>query len=208
MFYAVLYNKIKDAYYGKPVYPQRIQYKDYTFWVKKQQNAEAEYWKNKTVSYAGSLIYADFKRPLIQTFQAEKISHHLDKKTIEKLAMVNNTTIYKLLLSQFIILLHKYIHEDNIQIGTITSGRTHPDIQNTLGMFVNTLPFIQSVSDEDTLKETLIKTEKEISNLFANQNYTIDQIIADHKIPISDSQNPLFNILFLQNTSDNFESNV
>ena len=204
----ILYNKIKDAYYGKPISPERIQYKDYTFWVKKQQLIEAAYWKNKVVSDTGSLIYADFNRPLVQTFNGAKISCSIDKKTIEKLAMDNNTTIYKLLLSQFIILLHKYTNEDNIQIGTITSGRTHPDVQSTLGMFVNTLPFIQSVSGDDTLKETLIKTEEELSSLFANQNYTLDLIIADYKVSTSSSYNPLFNIVFLQNTAKGFENEV
>ena len=204
----ILYNKIRDAYYGRLIYPERIQYKDYTFWVKKQQAIEADYWKNKVVSDTGSMIYADFNRPLVQTFNGEKISYSLDKKAIEKLAMDNNTTIYKLLLSQFVILLHKYTNEDNIQIGTVTSGRTHPDVQSTMGMFVNTLPFIQSVSSEDTLKETLIKTEDELSSLFANQNYTIDQIIADHNVSTSSSHNPLFNIVFLQNTADGFENEV
>lgn len=204
----VLYNKIIDAYYDRPIYPERIQYKDYTFWVKKQQTIEADYWKKKEVSDTGSLIYADFNRPLVQTFNGEKISRSLDKNAIEKLARDNNTTIYKLLLSQFVILLHKYTNEDTVQIGTVTSGRTHPDVQSTLGMFVNTLPFIQSVSGEDTLKETLIKTEEELSSLFANQNYTIDQIIADHNVSTSSSHNPLFNIVFLQNTADEFENEV
>ena len=204
----LLYDKIKDAYHNRPIYPNRIQYKDYTCWVKKQQAIEEEYWRSKEVSDTGSMIFADFERPLIQTFNGEKISRKLDKKTIEKLAMANNTTIYKLLLSQFIVLLHKYTNEDNIQIGTVTSGRTHPDVQNTLGMFVNTLPLIQSVSCEDTLKETLMQTEEELSNLFANQNYSIDRIISDHKISTDNSHNPLFSIVFLQNTSDGFENEV
>ena len=68
------------------------------------------------------------------------------------------------------ILLHKYTNENNIQIGTVTSGRTHPNLEKTLGMFVNTLPFIQSISPTDTLRETLIKTEEELANLFSNQD--------------------------------------
>ena len=204
----LLYDKIKDAYYGKPISTSKIKYKDYTFWVQKQQAKETDYWKNKDISDSGSEVFVDFKRPMVQTFNGNKISRSLDMKTIEKLAKKNNTTIYKLLLSQFMILLHKYTNENNIQIGTVTSGRTHPNLEKTLGMFVNTLPFIQSISPTDTLRETLIKTEEELANLFSNQDYSIEQIIEDHKIPTNNSYNPLFNIVFIQNTADSFENDL
>ena len=205
---ALLYDKIKDAYNGKPISSSKIKYKDYTFWVQKQQAKEADYWKNKDISDMGSEVFADFKRPAVQTFNGNKISRSLDIEPIEKLAKSNNTTIYKLLLSQFIILLHKYTNENNIQIGTVTSGRTHPNLEKTMGMFVNTLPFIQFVSPNDTLRETLIKTEEELANLFSNQDYSIEQIIEDHKIPTNNSYNPLFNIVFIQNTADDFENDL
>ena len=204
----LLYDKIKDAYYNKQISANKIQYKDYTFWVEKQKAEEADFWKNKEISDFGTELPADFKRPFIQTFNGNRISKTLDKKAIEKLSKENNTTVYKLLLSQFIILLHKYTNERNIQIGTVTSGRTHPNLDETMGMFVNTLPFIQEISGEDTLKQTLMKTEDELSELFSNQNYSIEQIIEDHKLSTNDSYNPLFNIVFIQNTDCDFDNDL
>ena len=204
----LLYDKIKDAYNNKTISPSMIQYKDYVYWVEKQLVNEADYWKNKEISDFGTELFCDFKRHSAQTFNGNKIAYPLDKKVLERIAKDNNTTIYKLLLSQFIILLHKYTNDDNIQIGTVTSGRTHPDLEKVLGMFVNTLPFIQSVSAENTVQETLINTEKEISNLFNNQNYSIERIIEDHKISTDNSHNPLFSIAFIQNTADNFDNDL
>ena len=204
----LFYDKIKDAYNNKAISPSVIQYKDYVYWVEKQLENEADYWKNKEILDYGSELFGDFKRPSVQTFNGNKISCSLDKKLLHKIAKDNNTTIYKLLLSQFIILLHKYTNDDNIQIGTVTSGRTHPNLEKSLGMFVNTLPFIQSVSVENTVRETLINTEKEISNVFINQNYSIDRIIDDHKISTDNSHNPLFSIVFIQNTADNFDNDL
>ena len=204
----LLFAKIKDAYYGKSIKGSAVQYKDYTLWVKTQQEKEREYWINRNISDFGTELFSPFKRPLKQTFNGNKISHALDKRIIEKIAKDNNTTVYKLLLSQFIVLLHKYTHENDIQIGTVTSGRTHPELEHTLGMFVNTLPLIQSISIEDTLNESIGKTEKEISDLFTNQNYSIEQIISDHKISTNSSYNPLFNIVFIQNTAKSFNSDL
>lgn len=150
----------------------------------------------------------DFERPLEMTFNGSKIAYILDKEIIEKRAMDNNTTVYKLLLLQFCILLHKYTDESNIQIGIITNGRTSPVLKKTLGMFANTLPFAQTMCGRDTLKETLMKTEEELANLFANQNYSIEQIVEDHNIPTNNSFNPLFNIAFIQNTADDFDNNL
>ncbi|MBO1919807.1 hypothetical protein J4710_02640 [Staphylococcus xylosus] len=45
-----------------------------------------------------------------------------------------------ILLSSFMILLHKYSRQEDVVIGSPISGRTHQDTDNLLGMFVNTLP--------------------------------------------------------------------
>ena len=204
----LLYDKIKKAYNNEPFTTNEIQYKDYAFWVKNQQAKERNYWKNKELSEYGTILMTDFERPRNMTFNGNKIAYNLDKEIIEKQARDNNTTVYKLLLLQFSVLLHKYTDESNIQIGTVTSGRTHPVLKKTLGMFVNTLPFAQTMCGRDTLKETLIKTEKELANLFANQNYSIEQIIEDHNMPTNNSFNPLFSIAFIQNTDDDFNNDL
>ena len=204
----LLHENIKNAYYDKLLTTNDVQYKDYTLWVEKQQAMEEDYWKNKEISDYGTLLPRDFKRPLNQTFNGKKIRWELDKKAIEKIARENNTTIYQLLLSQFVVLLNKYTGESTIQIGTVTSGRTHPIFEKTLGMFVNTLPFIQSISDKDSLRETLIKTGEELAKLFANQNFSLEQIIENHKISTNDSYNPLFSIAFIQNTAADFDNDL
>ena len=201
-----LYDKIKKDYNDAPFMTNEIQYKDHTFGVKNQQTKEADYWKNRILSEYGTVLMTDFERPLNMTFNGKKIEYNLDKEIIEKHARDNNTTVYKLLLLQFCVLLHKYTNESNIQIGTVTSGITHPILKKTLGMFVNTLPFSQTLCGGDTLKETLMKTEEELANLFANQNYSIEQIVEDHNIPTNNSFNPLFSIAFIQNTANDFDN--
>ena len=204
----LLYDKIKKAYNNEPFTTNEIQYKDYVFWVKNQQAKEADYWKNREFSDYGTVLMTDFERPMNMTFNGRKIVCNLDKEIIEKQARDNNTTVYKLLLMQFCVLLHKYSDESKIQIGTVTSGRTHPVLKKTLGMFVNTLPFAQTLCGEDTLKDTLMKTEEELANLFANQNYPLEQIIEDHNVPSNNSYNLLFNIAFIQNTADDFDNDL
>ena len=204
----LMYDKIKSAYYDEPFTVNDIQYKDYSLWVEGQKLKEAGYWKGREISEYGTVLMSDFERPQNLTFKGNRISCRLDKKTIEKQARDNNTTVYKLLLLHFVVLLYKCTDESTIQIGTVTSGRTHPDLEKTLGMFVNTLPFVQSLSASDTLKETLLKTEEELANLFANQNYSIERIIEDHGISTSNSYNPLFSIAFIQNTAENFDNKL
>ncbi len=204
----LLYDKIKDSYNNKPISTSEIQYKDYVFWLKKQQVKQADFWRNMNISDSGSQLFADFKRPLIQSFNGNKISSNIDKNLIVKVAKENNTTIYKLLLLQFVVLLHKYTNESFIQIGTLTSGRTHPNLEETLGMFVNTLPFIQDILVDKTLKENLIITEEILSGIFENQDYSIEQIIDEYKLSTANSYNPLFNILFIQNTANDFDNRL
>lgn len=201
----LIQNRIIKIYKNKNYKKNNVQYKDYTYWVLNHQNKEENYWKNKGLLKTPTEIISDFKRPLIQTYNGNTISQEINKKEIERQAKENNTSIYKLLCSEFLVLLHKYTQDSKIQIGTITSGRTHHDLENALGMFVNTLPLIQKINPNNTLKKTIKETNKEINELFSNQNYSIDKIIQKLDINVDTSHNPLFNFVFSQNTIEDNE---
>ncbi len=61
------------------------------------------------------------------------------RNAINQLSQETGSTDYMILLSSFMVLLHKYSRQEDIVVGSPISGRTHKDTENMLGMFVNTL---------------------------------------------------------------------
>ena len=103
-------------------------------------------------------------------FQIEK---DLDNK-LDKLAKNENITSYMLFLTAFNILLHKYTQNNDIIITTPVSGRSHPDTQNMIGFFVNTLPIRNKIESEMTIKNLIRNIKNTVLEANENQDYPFD----------------------------------
>ncbi len=68
-------------------------------------------------------------------------------------------------------LLYRYSGQDDIIIGTPTAGRTHVDLENQLGFFVNTLPLRIRLKDKDNSQELLKHVRQVILDAFEHQDY-------------------------------------
>ncbi|MCP4213557.1 MAG: hypothetical protein GY765_02820, partial [bacterium] len=133
---------------GEDLPLQKLQYKDYAEWQscrKQKQILEQQegFWTN---AFSGELpvlnLPTDYPRPVIQNFEGNEISFALNKREtghLKKAANENEVTLYMVILSAFTILLSKLSGQEDIIVGTPTAGRRHADLENIIGMFVNTL---------------------------------------------------------------------
>ena len=144
----ILVKDFASLYNGEELLRQRIQYKDFSIWqndlfktdiLKKQE----KYWRG---TFAGEIpvlnLPVDYPRPSVQSFEGDHIYFGAGKELAEKLgglAAGTGTTLYMVLLSAYNILLSKYTGQEDIIVGSPIAGRPHADLQNIIGMFVNTL---------------------------------------------------------------------
>ena len=85
---------------------------------------------------------SDYTRPLVQSFDGDSVNFEIDKKLTEKLNKLvaeTGATLYMVLLAAYNILLSKYTGQEDIIVGSPIAGRQHADLENIIGMFVNTL---------------------------------------------------------------------
>ncbi|MGD2086566.1 MAG: SDR family NAD(P)-dependent oxidoreductase [Candidatus Aminicenantes bacterium] len=203
---------VKDfmALYSGEVMPSlKIQYKDYAQWQcsasKQEVTAKQEnYWLNQ---FKGQLPVLDFPtdygRPLLQNFEGSSISSSIDKELTGKVkAFVseNDTTLYIILLAVYTILLSKYTGREDIVVGSPITGRTHPDLQNIIGMFVNMLAMRNFPVGSMRFAEFLEKVKKNSLQAFENQEYQFEELVTKLGLQGETSRNPLFDVVFaLQN---------
>ncbi len=206
----IFMEELGKLYEEKELPKLRIQYKDYAAWQNEMLKSAAmkkqeEYWLN---SYRGEIpvlnLPTDYARPSVQSFEGENIYFELGKELTEGLKRITKetgTTMYMVLLAAVNILLSKYSGQEDIVVGSPIAGRLHPDLENIIGMFVNTLAIRNYPEGSKTFREFLEEVKVNALGAYENQNYQFEELVEKLDIRRDMSRNPLFDVMFvLQNT--------
>ncbi len=190
---------------GEPMSEVKLHYKDYAAWQqlpdqKLAQDAQKAFWLAQFEERPGALeLPLDFKRPDIWNAEGKDFVFGLSKETNDgllKLASDHSITPYSVLLTVFGVLLSKLSASKEIVIGTPVSGRSHADLSEMIGMFVNTLPLKLSVGNRETALEALKSAHDYVLNCLDHQTYQYEDLVEDLKVRRDLSRNTLFDVMF------------
>ncbi|MGD2092001.1 MAG: amino acid adenylation domain-containing protein, partial [Candidatus Aminicenantes bacterium] len=206
----VLVQDFSALYWGKELPEIKLQYKDYAEWqnrerVSKKIQQQGEYWKKE---YEGEIpvleLPTDYTRPEVQSFEGNRINFELNKETsgaLQALALEVGATLYVVLLALYTILQAKLSSQEDIIIGSPVAGRRHADLENIIGMFVNTLALRNYPSGEKTFAYFLQEVKEKALKALENQEYQYEDLVEEVAVTRDVSRNPLFDTMFnLQNT--------
>ena len=141
------------------------------------------------------------KRPRSSTksFKGAKVYKKIDKETTKQINLIAQkygVTSFMLTISLYYILLSKYSAQNDIVIGTPIVGRNSSELNNIIGMFVNTLPMRMKFNDNITFSELLLNVKDMCLESFKHQTYPLDKILDNISFTRDSSRNPLFDVLF------------
>ncbi|WP_434291980.1 condensation domain-containing protein, partial [Clostridium botulinum] len=210
----ILIKEFKDIYNGKNLEPLKFQYKDFAAWqnnflksdlMKKQE----EYWLSRFSDEIPVLnIPTDYERPAIKSFDGDSISFKVNEEITEKLrelAKETGSTIHMILLSAFNILLSKYSGQEDIIVGVPIAGRSNADLENIMGMFVNTLALRNKLEGDKKYIDFLNEVKENSLRAYENQSYQFETLIEKLNLKLDASRNPLFDVML--NSIDLFDKN-
>ncbi|NKF08874.1 amino acid adenylation domain-containing protein, partial [Clostridium gasigenes] len=211
---SVLMEEFREIYNGNNLEDLRIQYKDFAKWQntllrKEEGNKSEEYWLNifKDEIPVLNLPY-DYKRPVIQSFEGDKIEFKLDGKLsndVIKLSKDTGTTVHMILFSIFNILLSKYGGQDDIVVGIPVAGREHADLENVMGIFVNTLTIRSKINPEVSYLDLLNEVKENLLYAYENESYQLEELIDKLNVNRNTGRNPLFDVMFNMINKDSNE---
>ena len=107
------------------------------------------------------------------------------------------------LMASFNVLLHKLTGQEDIIIGTPVAGRKHKELENMIGMFVNTLALRNKPSADKTFKELLEAVRDNALLAYENQDYPFEELVDHLNLRRDINQNALFNVMFVLQLMDN-----
>lgn len=187
----------------------KVQYKDFSVWEKQVIKSstlrlQEKYWVDIFSKQVPILnMPTDFSRPLKQSFEGNNISFKLEKSILDelyKLANNTDTTLFMVLFAAYNILLSQYTQQEDIVVGTSIAGRFHADLENLIGMFINTLPLRNFPKSNKNFYQFLQEVKENSLMAFENQFYQFQELVENLNINEDLSRNPLFDTMFtLQN---------
>jgi amino acid adenylation domain-containing protein len=194
---------------GKELPLLRVQYKDFSEWQNGENEKEIlkrqeEYWLKEFEDEITVLeLPTDYPRPITQSFEGEFIDFGIsaeETRRLNEFAFAGGFTLFMILAAAFNILLSKLSGQQDIIIGTPVAGRRHADLENIIGMFVNTLALRNYPASEKTFIGFLSELKKRTLEAFENQDYQFEYLVEKVSIYRDIGRNPLFDVmLVLQN---------
>ncbi len=198
--------EFNSIYDGQPLEELPIAFRDYVYWQKNdiEKNTfkkHEKFWEKLFETGVPTLqLPIDRSRPAILDAKGKRAKFQLNETTsneLKKLATRNSTTLHMLMFSVYKWLLAKMTGQTDMVIGIPVSGRTHADLQNVLGMFVNNLPIRTEVHKQESFIDSLKRDIAVMKDCLENQNYPY-AMMADKLVENRDvSRNPLFDTMFL-----------
>ncbi|NIM17014.1 MAG: amino acid adenylation domain-containing protein [Candidatus Aminicenantes bacterium] len=218
----ILVREFMTLYTGGPLPCFCIQYKDYTQWQNSDKQREVikrqeAYWLKVFEDEIPVLNFpSDYVRPATMSFEGSKKAFEMNREETEalkKVASAQDATLFMILLSVYNVMLAKICVQEDIVVGIPIAGRTHADLQNVIGMLVNTLAVRNYPSKEKTFREFLKEVRENTLAAFENQDYLfedlVEQLTENAKLNRDTSRNPVFDTLFnLLNIQSQYEANL
>jgi amino acid adenylation domain-containing protein/non-ribosomal peptide synthase protein (TIGR01720 family) len=210
----VMVKEIAAFYDGMTLDQLKIQYRDYAEWQNgilqdTESNEQEKYWLDKFSGHIPVLdLPSDRLRPAVQSFEGGKISFELDKDVSESLkgmALENGATLYMTLLAVYSTLIYRYSGQEDQVIGSPVAGRTQADLQQLIGMFVNTIALRVRPEGIKRFDSYLKEIKEETLSAFDNQDYPFDRLVEKLNITRDVSRNPLFDVMFAMQETDDSE---
>ena len=191
--------------------PLKIQYKDYAAWQNKLLSGENvkihhKYWYDQLSGELPVLnLPTDFARPPIQTYNGNTYSDVFDQditSDLEEFCRKNEVSLFITLLTSLKILLYHYSGQEDIIIGSPIAGRNHPDIEDQIGFYANTLALRDHVNGNDTFRNVLNSVKKTTLDAYEHQLFPFDTLVKKLNIQRDVSRSPVFNVMMvLQNNN-------
>jgi len=194
-----------------PLPPLRIQYKDYAVWQQDQLNDELmqehrAYWLQQFAGELPVLAFpGDKPRPSVKTYNGGRITRCISPRqgnAARSLGQEQGGTLFMVLLATVNALLHRYTHQKDMIIGSPISGRDHPDLEDQIGFYINTLVLRTRFGAADSFRDLLGHVRQVTLGAYEHQAYPFDVLVEELALPRDVSRNPLFDVwVVLQNNT-------
>ncbi|HEX2191182.1 MAG TPA: amino acid adenylation domain-containing protein [Longimicrobiaceae bacterium] len=191
-----------------PLPELRAQYGDFAVWQRNRlQGAAFEkqvaYWTERLRGVAPLLdLPADHARPPVHGHRGAHAPFALPAQATDRLralAREEGTTLFSVVLAALAAHLGRYARQEDVVVGVPVDNRGLPELEEIVGVFLNTLPVRTSLEGDPTFRETVRRVRAETAGAFAHQDVQFEKLVDELKIERNLSYPPVFQTMLTFN---------
>ena len=206
--FGVLYEAFAQAR-SVPLPEPQLQYADYTLWQRSwfrgpERERQIAYWREQLRDApAGIALPTDRPRPPVASFKGARFEFRFPRDLavrLQGLAQRERATPYMAVLAAFQAVLARWSGQTDIVVGSPIAGRTHRQLEDMVGFFVNALALRTDLSGNPSFTELIRRVRETALQAYAHQDLPFDALVAELSPSRDLSRQPVFQIvLALQN---------
>jgi tyrocidine synthetase-3 len=181
-----------------------ISYADYANWQREYLQDETldqlvGYWSETLGGFETLNLPTDYARPKQLDYIGSDFSFELDADLSSKLRRIANeeeTTLYTVLLSAYYVMLASVSGQSDLLIGTPSDNRSHAQVQELIGFFVNSLPLRAQVLPEESISGLIKEIHTTVTQAKIHQDLPLEKMVDKLKVERDASRHPLFQVIF------------
>ncbi|WP_160716659.1 non-ribosomal peptide synthetase [Chitinophaga solisilvae] len=204
-----VYNLLRQG--QQPYLPAlSFQYRDYTAWLEEQLQHDLKksetYWLTQLSGDLPVLeLPADKVRPAVKTGNGASISIQLPPALmagLNRLCREEGATLFTGLLAAMNTLFFRYTGQEDIILGLPVAGRDYTELENQIGLYLNTLALRTRFSGTVSFRELLRLQGQVLTTAYDHQLYPLDMLL--DKLPLTRdmSRSPLFDVLVVSQVGE------
>ncbi|GAA1004417.1 hypothetical protein Aple_072040 [Acrocarpospora pleiomorpha] len=124
----------------------------------------------------------DRARPVRRSGAGERVPFGLDAQVTRRLGEVcrgEGATLFMGLLAAMNVVVSRYCGSGDVVVGTFSSNRVVPELEELVGFFVNTLVLRTDLSGDPGLGEVIRRSRDTAVNAFAHQEVPFDRVVEE-----------------------------
>jgi len=170
------------------------------------------YWKEQLAGAPALLeLPTDHPRPPVQSFRGGAVQVAVPPRVVEqlrRLARSEGATLYMVVLAAWQALLARYTGNDDVVVGTPVAGRMRGDVQELVGLFMNTLVLRADLSGDPTFRQAVGRVRETVLSAYENQDVPLERLVEALQPERSLSHSSLFQVLFQLDSGGESETGV
>ncbi|MBF6327637.1 amino acid adenylation domain-containing protein [Nocardia transvalensis] len=188
--------------------PLSVQYADYALWQRAVLGDETDpdsiaaqqiaYWRRELAGLPDVLeLPTDRPRPAVATMAGGRVPFRVDSAThagLADLARAHGATVFMVVHAALAVLLARLSGSDDIAIGTPVAGRGEAELDDLIGMFVNTVVFRTRLDRGESFTDLLVRQRETDLRAFAHADVPFERLVEVLNPPRSTAHHPLFQV--------------
>ncbi|WP_431955980.1 amino acid adenylation domain-containing protein [Nocardia lijiangensis] len=188
-----------------------VQYADYTLWQRERLGSsedpasmlacQLDYWTTTLSGLPDRLeLPADRPRPAIPSLRAGTVLRTVDAEVaaaLDELGRANQSSLFMVLHATLAALFAKLSGTPDIAIGTPVAGRGAAELDDVVGMFVNTVVLRTEIDSAASFSELLARTRRTDLDAFAHADIPFESLVDVLDPARSAARHPLVQVMLV-----------